>query len=288
MTEFRFVFGLKVSEVILKTTDNLSRTLQKSSLSAAEAQHLASLSVATLQGMRTGEAWTVFYASVESLKQKLGVSDAVLPRKRKAPKRYSDSREGFHSETPQDMYRVAYFEAIDLAIATIKDRFDQPGYAMYRNLEDLLLKATRGLDYSNELQSVCSLYTEIDASSLKVQLTTLATHFATELSVPLREILDYIHVHSLFSDARCFFKEVCCVLSLITVMPASNAVSEHSFSTMRRIKPYLRSSMTHCRLNHVMVHTIYKEELGNLDMVAVANEFVSKNEHRSQFHGKFS
>ena len=87
---------------------------------------------------------------------------------------------------------------------------------MYRNLEDLLLKATRGLDYSNELQSVCSLYTEIDASSLKVQLTTtLAAHFATESSVSLCEILDYIY--SLSSDARCFFKEVCCILSLITL-----------------------------------------------------------------------
>ena len=123
------------------------------------------------------------------------------------------------------------------------------------------------------MQSMRSLYTEIDASSLNVQLTTLVTHFATESSLSLREILDYIH--SLSSDARCFFKEVCCVLSLITIMPASNAVSEHSFSTMRCIKSYLRSSMTQCRLNHVMVINIYKEELGNLDIVAVANEFVS-------------
>ena len=42
------------------------------------------------------------------------------------------------------MYHVAYIEAIDLAISTIQDRFDQPGYAMYRNLENLLLKATHG------------------------------------------------------------------------------------------------------------------------------------------------
>ena len=46
--------------------------------------------------------------------------------------------------------------------------------------------------------------------------------------------------------------------------------------------------MTQHRLNHVMVLNIYKEELGNLDMVTVANEFVSKNEHRSQFFGRFS
>ena len=136
------------------------------------------------------------------------------------------------------------------------------------------------------MQSVCSLYTEIDASSLKVQLTTLATHFTTELSVSLCEILEYIR--SLSSDARCFFKEVCCLLSLITVKPASNAVSESSFSTMRRIKSYLRSRMTQPCLNHVMVLNIYKEELGKLDIVAVVSEFVTKNEHHSQFFGKFS
>ena len=36
-----------------------------------------------------------------------------------------------------------------------------------------------------------------------------------------------------------------------------------------------------------MVLNIYKEELDNLDMVAVANKFVSRNEHRNQFFGKF-
>jgi len=43
MTKFNFLFGLKICEHVLKQTDNLSRALQKSSLSAAEAQHIASL-----------------------------------------------------------------------------------------------------------------------------------------------------------------------------------------------------------------------------------------------------
>ena len=47
MTTFNFLFGLKICEHILKQTDNLSRALQKSSLSAAEAQHIASLTVST-------------------------------------------------------------------------------------------------------------------------------------------------------------------------------------------------------------------------------------------------
>ena len=38
--------------------------------------------------------------------------------------------------------------------------------------------------------------------------------------------------------------EVCNLLQLLVVMPATNAVSERSFSALRRVKNYLRSSMT--------------------------------------------
>jgi len=57
MTKFNFLFGLKICERILKQTDNLSRALQKSSLSAAEAQHIASLTVSTLAKIRTDQSF---------------------------------------------------------------------------------------------------------------------------------------------------------------------------------------------------------------------------------------
>ena len=41
------------------------------------------------------------------------------------------------------------------------------------------------------------------------------------------------------------------------------------------------STMKQCRLNHTMVLNISKEQLDDLNMVAVAKEFVSKNEHRN-------
>ena len=71
-------------------------------------------------------------------------------------------------------------------------------------------------------------------------------------------------------------------------MPASNAVSERSFSVMRRVKSYLRNTMGQARLNHLMVLNIYKEQLDKLDLMAIANEFVSGNEHRLRFFGKFT
>ena len=38
-------------------------------------------------------------------------------------------------------YSRLYYEAMDLAMTSIKDRFDQPGFHMIRNLETVLVNA---------------------------------------------------------------------------------------------------------------------------------------------------
>ena len=60
----------------------------------------------------------------------------------------------FFSETVKDWYRAAYFEVLDLVIETIKDFFDQPGYAIYRNLEELLVEGAAGQEFGDEKKEV--------------------------------------------------------------------------------------------------------------------------------------
>ena len=75
-------------------------------------------------------------------------------------------------------------------------------------------------------------------------------------------------------------------LKLLLVMPATNAYSERSFSVMRRLKTYLRSTMGQARLNHIMLLHIYEAQLDNLDLPSMANDFVCGNEHRLSYFGK--
>ena len=51
MKTFNYLFGVLLGEVILKNTDNLSRTLQHQHLSAAERQNVAPLTVKTLENI---------------------------------------------------------------------------------------------------------------------------------------------------------------------------------------------------------------------------------------------
>ena len=54
--------------------------------------------------------------------------EPILPRQRKAPKKYeSRTAEAHAHQSPKDMYSKHYFEAIDLAVSCIHNRFQQAG-----------------------------------------------------------------------------------------------------------------------------------------------------------------
>ena len=68
------------------------------------------------------------------------------------------------------------------------------------------------------------------------------------------------------------------LVKLILVMPATNALSERSFtsySAVRRIHNYLGSTMTQKRLM-----SVYKDDARKLNLIDVANDFYTGNSHR--------
>ena len=73
---------------------------------------------------------------------------------------------------------------------------------------------------------------------------------------------------------------------LILVMSATNAVSERSFSALRCTKTWLRNSMHQTRLNWCMILHIHNDETDKLDLIAVANDFVSRNPSRRSIFGQ--
>ena len=61
---------------------------------------------------------------------------------------------------PKELYRKEHFSVLDLVVNYIKDCFDQPGYGVYQQLQELLLKATGKSNYEGELQFVAQFYRE--------------------------------------------------------------------------------------------------------------------------------
>ena len=76
-----------------------------------------------------------------------------------------------------------------------------------------------------------------------------------------------------------------CKLLLSLVNPATSAAGEQSFSATRRLKTWLRSTMTQDRFSHLTILDNHKERTDKL--LSVANEFVGRNENRKRNFGIF-
>ena len=138
----------------------------------------------------------------------------------------------------------------------IKNRFDQPGFRVYKNLEELLLLYIRGESWETVFDDVTAFYKEdLDPYRLRLHLRILSsTCPGNKESVGIGYIRKYLQDLSPSESMQ----EIVFVMQLILVMPSSNAVSERSFSALQRLKTYLRDTKQ-SRLSHFLLLHIHKE-----------------------------
>jgi hypothetical protein len=189
MNTFDYLFGNLLGQMILKHADNLSSTLKHKSLSAAEGQQIARMTTETLKSIRNDQSYDLFWKNTCHKASMLDIGEPQLPRRRRLPRRYDDGLSGgdFHDD-PRSFYKQKYYEALDLIITCIEERFDQPGYQIYRFLESLLLKACQQEDLDSELEIVCK--TDFDRDLLLSQLQTLGVHFQQQAGTNPKTLFD--------------------------------------------------------------------------------------------------
>ena len=83
------------------------------------------------------------------------------------------------------------------------------------------------------------------------------------------------------------FLEVIILLKILMAAPATNVVSERSASQLRRVKTWLRTTMSQERLNYLLLST-HKEKTDTLDLIKVANDFCEGNRDRFSSFGVFA
>ena len=138
----------------------------------------------------------------------------------------------------------------------------------------------------DELSEISKIYEgDIDMDRLPCQLDLF------KVMLQDYEILCFNDIHEI---VKCFtaaqldaIGEVSKIIHLILINPATSATGERSFSMARRIKTWLRSTMTPQRFNNLSILHEYKDRCRQLNLVDIANAFVS-NENRHYRFGLFT
>ena len=261
--------------------------MQDAHSSAIEGQAVSSLTVKTLEKIKSDDHFNLFWETVTHKANALEVSEPSLPCRRQRPARYeSGSATPEFVDKARDYFRQIYLNAIDTVTACIKRRFDQPGSEIYDQVEQMLVNAANGKPFEKNLDDIVDFYKDdLDKFQLETQLSLLPVQFGRENGkVSLEDIIKYLR--NLTNAQK--MSQVIIVTKLLLVAPATNAVSERSCSALRRTETCLRTTMTQKRLNNCMLLHVHKENVDNLNIIDIANEFDCVNGSRLSAFGKFS
>ena len=82
-------------------------------------------------------------------------------------------------------------------------------------------------------------------------------------------------------------REVSRLIRIFLAVPMASATAERSFSALRRLKNYLRTTMSQKRLNHLILLHTHKDRTDLLVLSDIARQFVSLNERRNSYFGSW-
>ena len=271
------MLGLMASMPIIQCLEMFNKSLQSSHATINGMLNSVSLVKNELESLRTNEAFANILKESEEKIAELNLSELKMPRKRKMPKRYEDSEQNkIYENSVEDMYRTEFFQVIDSATSSLDQYFSSTDIDVYKANCDILLEGSdpppeffhKYRDFSDSLVSEVSFYRKNFTGN------SLEEH--------------RLNFKSMDSSIRRMFPQVENLLRLLLISPASSCQAERSFSALRRMKTWLRNTMTQERLNHVMVCHVHRDKLAKLDSRELAEEFISRSpDFRRRVFGSF-
>ena len=194
-----------------------------------------------------------------------------------------------------------YFETLDVVKNAVKLRFDQDDLHILKVIERFILSAA-----NNKCSETVDLVKDLNKYADIIKLNELTTE-AQELHVYIKQynnkkkksnpsytpvtnvttISTVCDVMNGVSDSKESLPQIHKLLKLYLSMPLNSATAERTFSAMRRVKSWLRSTMSSNSLNNRMFSTIHKHRMDEVSAFDVAKEFVEVNEERMVHFGHF-
>ena len=183
--------------------------------------------------------------------------------------------------SPEESFRISYFiPIVDQAISSLTRRFEQ--YQGYQKMFGFLFTSETLQSLDNEsLKSSCDNLEaalekdgkyDIGANELYAELKFLQNFIPQENMGPL-EILKFLKRHNSFPNASIAYR-------VLLTIPVTVASAERSFSKLKLLKSYLRSTMLQQRLTDLAQISLESELLEKIEYERIIEEFISRNAKR--------
>jgi hypothetical protein len=281
--QYDFIVAVAIWYEVLYAANLVSKQMQEKDM-------LIDVAIKKVKGLISffeGYRETGFLQALESAKEialEMDIGTTFTKKRKITRKRHHDENPedtNIATMSPEELFRIEYFNTlIDQAIVSLETRFEQ--YKEYqKNFGFLFTSETlRSLD-NQSLKSSCDNLeavlkkdekSDIDAKELYMELKFLQDFIPEERMGPV-EILRFLKEHGCFPNATIAYR-------VLLTIPVTVASAERSFSKLKLLKTYLRSTMTQERLNDLAIIALEGELLEKIDYEHIIEDFISKNTKR--------
>ncbi|XP_065680552.1 zinc finger MYM-type protein 1-like [Hydra vulgaris] len=205
---------------------------------------------------------------------------------KRTKKLFDEGGVNFRFETAEHQFKVNVFnKIIDIVTNQIDSRFTSlktvNSYFSFLNPKNIiLLDSDKIFTHATNLQNK---YLIDISDAFPNQMVLFKKTFKMELK-DVDSILDLLKLITItYCDMSCSFTEIIGALTLYLTLPVSVATAERSFSTLKRIKTHLKTTMAQNRLSALSLLAIEAEEAAKLDLKDVINQFAAMKARKKQF-----
>lgn len=292
---YKFVCSLIIWYNILSKINIVSKIMQKSDIILPEVVKMLTEIKNFFHELRSDSSFKAMLNEAKKIAEDIDCETVfpaislVRPRKKKVFFDYECRDEPV--ESPELNFKVNfYFYIVDVVVSKLNDRFEQLNecnntFGFLNNLcsvssdKEKLMKCC--MDLQIKLTDLSTKEMDVDAIDLCNEIEILNTYISNKSNViSAKEVLEYLITNDLINT----FPNLSVTLRIFLTMPVTVAHGERSFSKLKIIKNYLRSSMSQNRLTNLAVISIEKDICNSLDMTDLIKEFAIKKARKVAFN----
>ena len=291
ITKFPFVVSLVTWYNILFEVNVTSKVLQDKSANLQNAITQLENTKQYLQNLRSDDGFQKMLVDAIEIANELEIEPSFehnQVRRRRKKKQFDYEAQDESPQDPKELYKVNfYFAVLDVATESINERFNQLHhhcslFGLLYNIQSVsdmstedVLKSCKSLE--NALQH--GVNKDLDGEELCSELHAVARRLPKTSPLQPQEVLSFLVEQKLLES----FPNLSVALRIMLTLPVSVASGERSFSKLKLIKTYLRSTMGQDRLVGLSTISIEAEIASALDIKHLVSQFAKQKARKVKF-----
>uniref|UniRef100_A0A3B3RJL6 DUF4371 domain-containing protein n=1 Tax=Paramormyrops kingsleyae TaxID=1676925 RepID=A0A3B3RJL6_9TELE len=184
---------------------------------------------------------------------------------------------GERSEQTRDSFRTSiFYPVLDVMLSELKRRFSKPNCAIMMGIQ-ALNPSSASFCKEEALFSFASIYA-CNIDDLTHEIHQMKRVLQRKVASGIQKPSNIVELTNMIEPFKDVFHELFRLCKIAIAIPVSTASCEHSFSTLKLVKTFLRSTMDDSRLSNLGVLSVESSRAKSLDMENFVNRFSKQDD----------